>query len=102
MTRCLEMEPVLNVDAGVVVTITMGFHGRTQADTGDEQHERGDAKSLNNRYGSSMDWVKLSPALPGKRVSYSARCDWMRLEVVIPYSVSVRCSSTKRRAQSPA
>ena len=74
--------------------ITMGFHGRTQADTGDEHHERGDAKTLNKRHGSSTDWGKRSPVLFGKRVSTSARCDWMRLEVVIPYSVSVRCSST--------
>ena len=78
----------------MVVMSTMGFHRRAQADTGDDHHERGDAKTLNKRHGSSMDWGKRIPALPGKRFSTSARCDWMLLGVVIPYSVSVRCSST--------
>jgi len=59
MTRFLEMEPVPNFDAVVVVMMvvmsTMGFHRRTQADTGDDHHERGDAKTLNKRHGSSMD-----------------------------------------------
>ena len=86
----------------MVVMSTMGFRGRTQADTGDDHHERSDAKTLNKRHGASMDWGKRIPGLLGERVSTSARCDWMRLEVVIPYSVSVRCSSTKRRAHSPA
>ena len=93
------------VFAGVVVMvvmITMGFRSRTQADTGDDHHERSDAKTLTKRHWASMDWGKRIPGLPGERVSTSARCDWMRLEVVIPYSVSVRCSSTKRRAHSPA
>ena len=86
----------------MVVMSAMGFHRRTQADTCDDHHERSDAKTLNKRHGASMDWGKRSPALPAERDSTSARCDWMRLEVVIPYSVSVRCSSTKRRAHSPA
>ena len=59
MTRFLEMEPVPNFDAVVVVMMvvmsTMGFHRRTQADTGDDHHERGDAKKLIKRHGSSMD-----------------------------------------------
>ena len=86
----------------MVVMSTLGFQRRTQADIGDDHHECGDAKTLNKRHGSSMDLGKRIPALPGKSVSYSVRCDWMLLEVVIPYSVSVRCSSTKRRAHSPA
>ena len=86
----------------MVVMSTMGFHRRTQADTGDDHHERSDAKTLNKRHGASMDWGKRISALPGERDSISARCDWMRLVGVIPYSVSVRCSSTKRRAHSPA
>ena len=56
------LDPVVGllffVFAGVVVMVvmrTMGFHGRTQADTGDDQHERGDAKTLNKRHESSMD-----------------------------------------------
>ena len=46
------------VFAGVVVMVvmsTMGFRGRTQADTGDDHHERSDAKTLNKRHGASMD-----------------------------------------------
>ena len=46
------------VFAGVLVMVvmsTMGFHRRTQADTGDDHHERSDAKTLNKRYGASMD-----------------------------------------------
>ena len=43
------------VFAGVVVMGTMGFRGRTQADTGDDHHERSDAKTLNKRHGASMD-----------------------------------------------
>ena len=86
----------------MVVMSTMGFHRRAQAYTGDDHHERGDAKTLNKRHGSSMDWGKRISALPDERGSTSARCDWMHLEGVIPYSVSVRCSSTKRRAHSPA
>ena len=78
----------------MVVMSTMGFHRRAQAYTGDDHHERGDAKTLNNRHGSSMDWGKRISALPDECDSTSARCDWMRLEVVIPFSVSVRCSST--------
>ena len=86
----------------MVVMSTMGFRGRTQTDTSDDHHERSDAQTLNKRHGASMDWGKRVPVLPGERDSISARCDWMLLGVVIPYSVSVRCSSTKRRAQSPA
>ena len=44
--------------AGVVVMVVMsamGFRGRTQADTGDDHHERSDAKTLNKRHGASMD-----------------------------------------------
>ena len=33
------------VFAGVVVMSTMDFRGRTQADTGDDHHERSDAKT---------------------------------------------------------
>ena len=43
---------------GVVVMVVMsamGFHSRTQADTGDEHHERGDAKTLNKRHSRSVD-----------------------------------------------
>ena len=46
------------VFAGVVVMVVMsamGFHRRTQADTGDDHHERSDAKTLNKRHGASMD-----------------------------------------------
>ena len=46
------------VFAGVVVMVvmsTMGLRGRTQPDTGENHHERSDAKTLNKRYGSSMD-----------------------------------------------
>ncbi|WP_170951014.1 hypothetical protein [Synechococcus sp. N26] len=46
------------VFAGVVVMVvmsTMGFHRRAQADTSDDHHERSDAKTLNKRYGASMD-----------------------------------------------
>ena len=46
------------VFSGVVVMVvmsTMGFRARTQADIGDDHHERGDAKTLNKRHGSSMD-----------------------------------------------
>ena len=39
----------------MVVMSTMGFHRRTQADTGDDHHERSDAKTLNKRHGASMD-----------------------------------------------
>jgi len=39
----------------MVVMSTMGFRGRTQADTGDDHHERSDAKTLNKRHGASMD-----------------------------------------------
>ena len=39
----------------MVVMSTMGFHGRTQTDTGDDHHERSDAKTLNKRHGASMD-----------------------------------------------
>ena len=86
----------------MVVMSAMGFRGRTQADTGDDHHERSDAKTLNKRNGASMDSGKRISALPDLRDSTSARCDWMHLEGVIPYSVSVSCSSTKRRAHSPA
>ena len=43
------------VFAGVVVMSTMGFRGRTQADTVDDHHERSDAKTFNKRHGASMD-----------------------------------------------
>jgi hypothetical protein len=45
------------VFAGVVMVVmsTMGFHGRTQTDTGDDHHERSDAKTLNKRHWASMD-----------------------------------------------
>ena len=45
------------VVAGVVLVVmsAMGFRGRTQADTGDDHHERCDAKTLNKRHGASMD-----------------------------------------------
>ena len=69
----------------MVVMSAIGFRGRTQADTGDDHHERSDAKTLNKRHGASMDWGKRIPVLPGDRDSISARCDWMRLEGVIPY-----------------
>ena len=44
--------------AGVVLMVVisaMGFHGSTQADAGDDHHERSDAKTLNKRHGASMD-----------------------------------------------
>ena len=47
---------LLFVFAGVVVVMsTMGFRGRTQPDTGDDHHERSDAKTLNKRHKASMD-----------------------------------------------
>ena len=48
----------LGIAAFVVVMVVMsamGFRGRTQADTGDDHHERSDAKTLNKRHGASMD-----------------------------------------------
>ena len=36
----------------MVVMSAMGFRRRTQADTGDDHHERSDAKTLNKRHGA--------------------------------------------------
>jgi len=39
----------------MVVMSAMGFYRRTQPDTGDDHHERSDAKTLNKRHKASMD-----------------------------------------------
>ena len=39
----------------MLVMSTMGFHRRAQADTGDDHHERSDAKTLNKQHGALMD-----------------------------------------------
>ena len=46
------------VFAGVMVVMVvmsaMGFHSRTQSDTGDDHPERSDAKTLNKRHSLSL------------------------------------------------